>query len=88
MTHIGMRIDWWQVTMDLQAAGITIKRISDETLIPHSTVMHYRNEGAEPRHADGEALLSVWRRYAEAGLKGSPPPTRKAPLRQRALGRV
>lgn len=85
MTQHGIRIDWWQVTMDLQAAGLSLKRISEETLIPWSTLQGYRNHGAEPRHRDGEALLAVWRRYAGAGREA---PTTSAPLRQRALGRV
>lgn len=56
------RIDWWQITMDLQSAGYTMQRISEETFIPRTTLLGYRNTGVEPKHADGETLLALWRR--------------------------
>jgi hypothetical protein len=56
------RIDWWRITMDLQDAGYSLQRVADETFIPRSTLLGYRNLGAEPPHGNGEALLALWRR--------------------------
>lgn len=71
--------------MDLQAAGLSLQRISDETLIPKSTISGYRNHDAEPRYQDGEVILALWRRFMP---DGQAVPTQPAGLRQRELGRI
>lgn len=57
----GHRCDWWQVIQDLQMHGMTIGGIAEITFIPKATIMGYKNQGAEPKHADGERLIALWR---------------------------
>jgi hypothetical protein len=74
--------DWLQITLDLQGCGLSLKRISDETFIPYSTVMGYRLLEVEPRWADGQVLITLWRRFMPPDAEL---PMRQGKLRQRAL---
>ena len=56
---IGHRLDWWRVIEDLRRTGLSIEGIAEGTQIPKSTLMGYRNLGAEPKHADGEQLKNL-----------------------------
>lgn len=58
----GHRIDWWQMIEDLRRTGLSIEAIADAAKIPKSTLMGYRNQDAEPKHADGEQLKQLWLR--------------------------
>jgi hypothetical protein len=78
------RVDWWRVTVDLQRCGVSLSDVSDLTLIPRSTLLGYRNLDVEPRHADGEALLALWRQH----MPGMQSPMKPERLRQRALQRI
>lgn len=59
--------DWLQITLDLQGCGLSMRRISDETFIPYSTLMGYRNLEAQPRWPDGQALIVLWQRFMPPG---------------------
>ena len=55
------RVNWWQVIEDLRRAGMTTEAVAKAVAIPKSTLLGYKNLAAEPRHADGERLLALWR---------------------------
>ncbi|MCW5643084.1 MAG: hypothetical protein KIT63_13380 [Rhodoferax sp.] len=55
------RVDWERIIADLIRSGFTITDIVQATGIPHTTLLGYRNLGAEPRHWAGETLLQLWR---------------------------
>ncbi len=56
----GHRANWWQIVTDLQM-HLSLEAISEVTCIPKSTIMGYKNTDAEPKHADGERLIALWR---------------------------
>lgn len=58
----GQRCNWWQVIRDLQMHGMSLEDIAEAAYIPKSTLMGYKNLDAEPKHADGERLIGLWRR--------------------------
>lgn len=55
------RYDWWRILEDLRMHQMSLESISDATSIPKSTLLGYKNLQAEPKHADGERLIAVWR---------------------------
>lgn len=57
----GQRVDWERIIADLIRSGLTIMSIVEATGIPKSTLLGYRNLGAEPKHWAGEVLLQLWR---------------------------
>lgn len=65
----GQCVDWWQIIQDLHMHGMSAQAISEVTHIPKSTIMGYKNLGVEPKHADGERVLALWRRR----MHGEPP---------------
>lgn len=77
----GHRVDWWQVIEDLRKTGISIEAIAGSTGIPKSTLLGYRNLDAEPKHADGERLRSLWLRRMHPPL-----PIREGSVRSRRAG--
>lgn len=56
------RVDWWRVMDDLSKAGMTMEAVSAAVSIPVSTLAGYKNSNVEPKHADGERLVELWRR--------------------------
>jgi hypothetical protein len=54
------RIDWPTLVRDLEAAGMTSRRIGDLVGTSHSAVLGWKNLGKEPGHFTGECLLTVW----------------------------
>ena len=56
----GHRCDWWRIVTDLQM-HMSLEAIFEVTGIPVSTLAGYKNLNAEPKHADGERLISLWR---------------------------
>lgn len=57
-----VRVDWWRVITDLSNKGMTMEAISGQVSIPLSTLAGYKNLNVEPKHADGERLLALWKR--------------------------
>lgn len=59
--HQALRgVDWWHVIVDLERKGLSHREISLSIGIPRTTVLGWKNRDAEPRHEDGERLLSLW----------------------------
>lgn len=56
-----MRVDWWTVIVQLHRKGVGLAAISDATEIPISTIAGYKNLNVEPKYADGEAVIALWR---------------------------
>lgn len=54
------RVDWFRVLTDLKAQGYTLYQVADRTGIPRTTLIGYKDGGVEPKHSDGEQLLSFW----------------------------
>lgn len=61
MTETSIRVDWWRVLADLNRFGLSVTDVSSQTSIPRSTLDGYKNLNVEPKHADGERLLALWR---------------------------
>lgn len=55
----GMRVDWWQIVVDLSRHGMPQQEVGKAIDKPSSTV-HGWKMGAEPKHADGEILIALW----------------------------
>lgn len=53
------RVDWFGVLLGLQRAGLPVSSVSDQLAIPRSTILGWK-QGAEPKFADGEALIGLW----------------------------
>lgn len=56
------KVDWFFIITDLQKQGvhpaIIAKRIGHVTRM---AVQNWKNNGSEPNHCNGEALLKIWR---------------------------
>jgi hypothetical protein len=55
----GLKIDWFRVLVQLRDKGFPVLDVADQTDIPRTTLIDMQN-GAEPRHANGERLLEFW----------------------------
>lgn len=55
------RVDWNRILLDLGGVGLSLREITAITGIPTSNLAGYKNGGTEPKHADGEQLLALWR---------------------------
>lgn len=53
------RISWFRIFNDLKAGGWSLYRIEAEMGVAKTTLLGWKS-GAEPRHADGEMLISLW----------------------------
>jgi hypothetical protein len=73
----GQRVDWWQVLDDLRRVGLGFDAVSKGTGIPVSTLAGYKNLNAEPKHADGSLLVSLWK----ARHDGAPVPVVRGSVR-------
>jgi hypothetical protein len=55
-----MKTRWTHLLQELKRRqGMTIKDISLAINVPRTTVMGYKNDGAEPKHSIGERLLAL-----------------------------
>lgn len=55
------RIDWFRVLVDLSENGWSKTRVAAHLGRSDGWVMHLKNSpDADPRHRDGEELLSLW----------------------------
>jgi hypothetical protein len=54
-----IRISWFRVFSDLKVKGWSLYRIEDELDIAKSTLNGWK-AGAEPKHYDGETIISLW----------------------------
>ncbi|HIC7209396.1 hypothetical protein [Burkholderia stabilis] len=53
-------VDWFRVLEDVRRADFTLAEIAQYTHIPRTTLLGYRNLGAEPKHYAGVTLLKLW----------------------------
>ncbi|WP_070106306.1 hypothetical protein [Burkholderia plantarii] len=53
-------VDWFRVLEDVRRADYTLAEIAQYTRIPRTTLLGYRNLGAEPKHWAGVTLLKLW----------------------------
>lgn len=53
-------VDWWQVVTDMERRGYSHFAIGAAIGCARTTVEGWKNRAAEPRHEDGERLLSLW----------------------------
>ncbi len=54
-----MRVNWFRLLTDLKRAGLSMYAVADLTGIPRTTISNYQN-GGEPKHYNGEALVELW----------------------------
>lgn len=59
-TRPDMVIDWFRLLADLRKLGLTEQHIANETGIPRSTLLGWK-QGSQPRHHEGERLIAMWR---------------------------
>ena len=59
-----VRRDWPKLIAELEAAGITVYKISLIIQRPYFVVKRWKS-GAEPRHYEGEALLALHSEYIQ-----------------------
>jgi hypothetical protein len=55
-----VRVDWFRTLAELQGKGYNVATVAAAIDVPRSTVMGWRLQDAEPRHADGERLVNFW----------------------------
>lgn len=65
------RVDWFGVLLMLQRQGIPTTSVADQLRIPRSTILGWK-QGAEPKYADGEALVTLWARVTGKKLEDLP----------------
>lgn len=69
---MSIRVDWFRVTAELQGKGYSLENIAAAITVPRTTIMGWRNQAAEPRHADGERLVGLWCQVMEAPREALP----------------
>jgi hypothetical protein len=55
-----IQVDWFTVFCDLKQQGYSIYDASRILKIPKSTLIGYKNGGAEPKYSSGARLVSLW----------------------------
>jgi hypothetical protein len=68
-------IDWWRVIVDLERRGVSHADIGAACRRSEKWATVVKNLGHEPRHDDGESLISLW-------LKTTRRPRRTLPTRR------
>lgn len=53
-------IDWFYVLLDIQRKGYTPATIGMAIDVPRTTILGWRDLHANPRHMDGEKLITLW----------------------------
>lgn len=65
------RTDWFQVIIDLSWRGIVLQKISGSIGVPKSTILGWK-QGAEPKHGEGEKMISLWCRVMDRPREALP----------------
>jgi hypothetical protein len=55
--------DWPKVIAEIEAAGISLYKIALMLHRQYRTVQRWKEEGAEPKHYEGEMLLEIHAEY-------------------------
>ncbi len=71
-------VDWFRVLEDVRRADFTLAEIAQYTRIPRTTLLGYRNLGAEPKHWAGVTLLALWSQVTGRAA-GEAPTTERMP---------
>lgn len=53
-------VSWWHVVVSLERHGYTQSAIAAAIDSKRTTVLNWKNNGASPRHEDGERLIELW----------------------------
>lgn len=53
------RVDWFRVMTDITRTKLSIEKIAKELDVAKATAWGWK-EGVEPRHYDGERLITLW----------------------------
>lgn len=59
MIDRALKVDWFQVIIDLNRSGYTTLAVAQAIGTAKSTVLGWK-QGATPRWEDGECLLELW----------------------------
>ncbi len=54
------RVDWFRIIADLNGRGLSTHDISSRIGVAQSTLIGWKNDGAEPRYSDGNKLIILW----------------------------
>lgn len=65
-------IDWWQVVVDVERRGYTQAAAAAAVGVSASTLKGWKNLGAEPGHAAGERLLTLWAQVMQCPADDAP----------------
>jgi len=54
-----LRVDWFAVLVELDRLGFPVSDVAEQIDTPRTTLLGWK-QGAEPKHGDGERLLTFW----------------------------
>lgn len=54
-----MRVNWFRIIVNLNRKKLSTRAFAAMLKIPRSTIDGWK-QGAEPKHSDGERLISLW----------------------------
>lgn len=57
---MALKVDWFRVFVDLKRGGLSFAAVEHRLSIPDSTLKRYANNLNEPRHTEGEQIISLW----------------------------
>lgn len=57
--------DWAKIIAELAAASIPARLIADALCVSRDSVLYWKNEGGQPRHDHGVALLAMHARFCK-----------------------
>lgn len=66
------RIDWKAAILQMHAKGCSLEDMALFVGVSSTTVWGWKNIDAEPKHADGERLLSMWAHVTGQSLDQAP----------------
>jgi len=65
-------IDWWQVVVDLERAGYSHASMAAAVGVPRTTLIGWKNLGAEPGFTNGERLVLLWAAVTSQATEAAP----------------
>lgn len=54
------RIDWFTITVQLRAKGLSIRNVSERTGIPETTIKGWRLGNGRPRFEEAIRVMNFW----------------------------
>lgn len=52
-------VDWFKVIVEISRAGFSMQAIAQSIGVARTTLLGWK-QGAEPRHSEGDRLLTFW----------------------------